>query len=166
MLLGCDKNYHEDFLQTSILGSLWLRNSDQKGQQINSMGRSCCDQSYIYSQFIKLLYISLYKKSKFPALNCAPRKYEDPDYLLLKCHVNQIFHEKVLTILGTIIADISHNRWCTFFKRCTFGIESAKFWPVLAISGYFVANISTFWRILHRPIVRCCKLTNIRYADN
>ena len=88
-------------------------------------------------------FISLYKKSTFPALNCAPRKYGNPD---LAAHVNQNFQEKVFTILGTIIADISHNRWCTFFKRCTFGIESAKFWPVLAISGYFVANISTFWQ--------------------
>ena len=42
-----------------------------------------------------------------------------------------------------IIADICQcRRWCTFFKQV---YENAKFWSIWANSGYFTANLHTFW---------------------
>ena len=32
-----------------------------------------------------------------------------------------------------------------------FGIENAKFWPILTNRGYFVANLRTFWCTFYRP---------------
>ena len=60
---------------------------------------------------------------------------------------------------------------------CTFSIENAKFWPFLAyfdyfymfyiFTGYFAANLHTFWCTLYRP--KYCggvpKLTNMWYAS-
>ena len=39
----------------------------------------------------------------------------------------------------------------------SFSIENAKFWPVLTIFGYFVANLRTFW---------CTGLTNAVVRQN
>ena len=48
----------------------------------------------------------------------------------------------------------------------SFSIENAKFWPVLTIFGYFVANLCTFWCPFYRP--KYCggapKLMYTRYA--
>ena len=48
----------------------------------------------------------------------------------------------------------------------SFSIENTKFWPVLTIFGYFVANLRTF--LVYSYTAKSCsgvaKLTNIRYA--
>ena len=53
------------------------------------------------------------------------------------------------------IAHISHYRhyqqWCTFFKLVPLSALNAKFWPGLAIFGYFIANLRTFWCQFFRP---------------
>ena len=55
-----------------------------------------------------------------------------------------------------------HQRWCPFFKTCTFYHRGRE---ILANSGYFCGNICTFWCTFYKP--KECggvpKLTNMRY---
>ena len=69
-----------------------------------------------------------------------------------------------------LIAHISQYRnywrWCSFFQVCApFSIENTKFWPVLAIFGFFVTNLRTFWCSFYRPkkYGSAPKMTNMRY---
>ena len=58
-------------------------------------------------------------------------------------------------IIRVHIAHISHDghdrRWCRFFRPVPLLALKRKCWPDLAIFGYFVTNLRTFWCPLYRP---------------
>ena len=58
-------------------------------------------------------------------------------------------------IIRVHIAHISHDghdrRWCRFFRPVPLLALKRKCWPDLAIFGYFVTNLRTFWCLFKRP---------------
>ena len=75
---------------------------------------------------------------------------------LVACFQGEAVNNNHLTNLLSFgkgdIADISHHRhhrqWLVvyFFQvGAHFSTENAKFWPGLAILGYFVTNLRTLW---------------------
>ena len=71
---------------------------------------------------------------------------------------------------GIVIADICHNHTTgggvLFFRAdVLFSIENAKFWPILTILGYFVANLRTFWCTFYRPRSNVAMYQNGQMSD-
>ena len=58
-----------------------------------------------------------------------------------------IIEHPLITVYNATLADICHNwRWCTLLEPVPFfSTENAKFWPLLANLGYFVASLRTIW---------------------
>ena len=55
-------------------------------------------------------------------------------------------------IVDILVTAVTSGGCALFFKLVYINIENAKFWPVLANFGYFVATCCTIWRTFYRLI--------------